>query len=120
MSNVLLQKNLVAGGAIPANRFVMFGADDNTVVVATSATSAICGANDQNFDVASGERCDIAKFGIVDIKAGGTITRGAPVTSDATGQAIATSTAGNRIAGFAEASAVAGDVIPITLAFGVL
>lgn len=118
MSNPILKKNFVAGGAIAANRFVMFGGDDDTVVVSTAASSAIIGASEETFDAATGERIDVIVAGIADIKLGGTVARGAAVTSDGTGQAVA-SASGNRVAGIALASGVSGDIVPVLLSVGV-
>jgi hypothetical protein len=121
MSNPLLKKNLVAGAAIAANRFVKFGVDDNTVVVAAAATDMIVGVSEETFDAATGERIDITKFGMQYVKLGaGGAVRGQPLTSDATGQAVVASVTGNRIGGYAEASGVAGDVIAVSIYFGVL
>ena len=54
---------------------------------------------------------------------GGTVARGAPVTADASGKAVAAAPAAGsnvRIIGFAEVSAVAGDIAPVLIAPGVM
>lgn len=110
--NLLLSKTYVAGGAIAANCFVKFGADDNTVVAAAAATDAIIGVND-NIARVTGDRTDVIHIGIADVKLGtGGITRGAEVTSDATGQGVAGAST-NRIGGVALTSGVAGDIVPV-------
>lgn len=115
--NQLLPKTYVAGGAIGANCYVKFGADDNTVVAAAAATDAIIGAND-NIPRVLGDRVDVLHVGIADVKLGtGGITRGAEVTSDATGQGVAAAST-NRIGGIALTSGVANDIVPVLLQFG--
>ena len=122
MSNQLMTKNFVAGGAIPAGSIVKFGADDNTVVVGAAASDPLLGVV-ESFDVASGERCDVVTHGIAEVKLAGTVTRGGPITSNASGAGVAAAPAAgtnNRIVGFALASGVSGDVIPVQLAVGSL
>ena len=65
----------------------------------------------------------MVKSGIADVEFGGAVTRGAAVTSDANGKAVAAAPAAGsnvRIIGFAEVSAVAGDIGPILVAPGVM
>jgi hypothetical protein len=122
VSNQLMTKAFVAGGAIPAGSIVKFGADDNTVIVSAAATDAHIGVV-ESFDVASGERCDVMTHGIAEVKLGGTVTRGGPLTSNAAGLGVAAAPAAganNRLIGFALASGVSGDVIPVQLAPGSL
>ena len=111
--NLLLSKSYVAGGAIGANCFVKFGADDNTVVAAAAATDAIIGVND-NIVRVTGDRTDVIHVGIADVKLGGTVARGAEVTSDATGQGVAGAST-NRIGGVALTSGVSGDIVPMLI-----
>jgi len=116
-----LTKNYNAGGAVTQRRFVKFGADDKTVVLAAAATDLIIGAS-TDIDTALGEPTDVQMDGIAILKAGGAITRGNEVTSDATGQAVAAAPgagANNRIGGIALASAANGDLIPVLLSPGV-
>lgn len=116
MSNLILKKAFVAGGAIAVNRLVKFGADDNTVVVATAATDPVIGVSDDAHDAATGDRCDVFLCGIADVKLGvGGITRGLLIGSDATGQGVAVSTIGNRSVGVALMTGVAGDIVPVLL-----
>ncbi|WP_290889393.1 capsid cement protein [Arenimonas sp.] len=120
MSNQLLTKAFLAGGAIPAGSLVKFGADDNTVVVSAAAADAHIGVV-ESFDVASGERCDVVMAGIAEVKIGGGITRGGPVTSNASGQGVAAAPAAgtnNGVIGRALASGVSGDVIPVLVVPG--
>lgn len=115
--NILLAKNFLAEAAILANRIVKFGAADGGVLQAAAVGDKLIGVTD-NIGPASGERCDIIVAGIADIKAGGAITRGDLITTDATGQAVtAAPGAGtnNRVIGIAQKSGVSGDVIEVLL-----
>jgi len=122
MASTLLNRNYTAGAAIAAFRIVKPGAADGEVVQAAAATDALMGVC-ESVGPASGERCDIVKVGIADVEFGGTVARGAPVTADANGKAVAPAPAAGsnvRIIGFAEVSAVAGDIAPVLIAPGVM
>ncbi len=72
---------------------------------------------------AAEERIDIIKEGIAEVVAGGSVTRGDPITSDAAGAGVtAAPGAGtnNRIIGFAEVSAASGDIFAVLMAPGVM
>lgn len=112
---MLLIKNFDAGAAIAGNRFVKFGAADYQVIQNAAATTRGIGASNQLGAAASGDPVDVIMAGIADVQAGGSITRGAEVTSNATGQAVAAA-AGNLVAGVAMVNAVSGDIIPVLLA----
>lgn len=120
--NKVLSRAFNAGGAIISNSFVKFGSDDDTVVQAAAAADSVIGAVSMvavpGLGAVSGDRVDVELIGIVDIKLGGSVTRGGLVTSDAAGKAIAaTAAAGSnvRAAGIALASGVAGEIIPVLL-----
>lgn len=120
-----LVKAFTAGGAIVSNTLVKFGGDDDTVVAAAAATDSVLGAvglvAPPGSNAATGDRVDVLLAGIADIKAGGAITRGGLVTSNASGQVIAaTAAAGSnvRVVGTALASAASGDIIPVLLSPG--
>lgn len=118
MSNQLLTKAFLAEAAIAANRIVKFGSTDDYVVQGAAATDAIFGVV-EGVAPALGERCDVVLAGMAEVKLGGTVARGGPITSDATGQGLAAAPAGganNRVIGFALQSGVNGDVIPVLLA----
>lgn len=122
MSNELLLKNYVAGGAVAKHRIVKFGAADGIVVTGAAATDALIGINAE-LDVAQGERVDVIRAGLPLVEYGGNVTRGAPLTSDATGRAITAAPAAGsnvRIVGFAEVNAVAGDIDRMLFAPGVM
>lgn len=112
----VLVKGYSAGAAILARKIVKFGAADNAVITAAAATDLILGVSAPDVDVAINDTCDVHLSGIVEVIAGGTITRGDMVTSDASGNAVSTTTAANRVLGIAEVSAVAGDILTVFLA----
>lgn len=120
--NPTLIKSQIAGGAIAARRIVKPHTADGQVVQAAAATDSLTGVTGALAAV-SGERCDITKTGIALIEFGGTVARGGPVTADADGKAVAAAPgagANVRIIGFAEISAVSGDLAPVLLAPGVM
>jgi Uncharacterized conserved protein (DUF2190) len=122
MTNPILTKTYNAGAAVRARRFVTFGASDLAVIEAAAATGAIIGASEQ-VDAAATDRVDVIMLGIAEVIAGGVVTRGQLVTSDANGAAVAAAPAAGanaRIAAVALASAVAGDIIPVLLSPGSL
>lgn len=105
-------KNYIAGAAINARRIVKFGAADHTVILAAAATDLSIGVSELGCTAAA-DRLDIIKEGHALVEFGGTVTRGQKLTSDATGRAVAAApVAGvnNQIIGFAEVSAVVGDI----------
>lgn len=111
--------------AIAAYTIVKFGSDDLTVSPAAAATDSLLGvANELGLsaaDVAAGATLDVIVAGVAEIAAGASITRGALVTSDANGKAVAAApSAGvnNRILGIALKSAASGDIIPVFLSPG--
>lgn len=115
-----LTKSLTATTAIPARRFVNYGAADGTGVPAADATKFIVGVSSE-LATAVGERASVHMVGnIADVEYGGNVARGDALTADAQGRAITTTTIGNRIGGFAEVSGVLGDIGSCVVAPGVL
>jgi hypothetical protein len=113
MSNPLLHKNFLAGGAIAAFRIVRMSAAD-TVVQASAVGDALIGVNDGAAPL-SGERCDIVMAGMCFVEAGAAFAVGARLTSDGQGRAVAAApNAGvnNSIIGIAvDAAQAAGDIV---------
>lgn len=109
----LLTKSLEATTAITKRRLVKFGAADGTGVPAVDSAAFIVGVN-SDVDVAIGERASVHSIGnIADVEYGGTVARGDPLTSDASGRAITAAPgagANAYIVGFAEVSGVLGDI----------
>lgn len=115
MNSPTLIKTYVAGAAVRARRFAVFGASDTEMVEATGATGFIVGIFEK-IDAAQGDRLDVVHSGQTEIVLGGPVTRGGPLTSDANGAAIAAAPAAGanaRVGAFALASGVAGDIIPV-------
>lgn len=114
-----------AGATINPNRIVKIGAADRTVIQGAAATDRFLGVADipANTTAASGERVDVVTSGEMEVLLGGTVARGGPVTSDASGQGVAAAPAAgtnNGIVGWATESGVVGDIITIQVAPGVL
>lgn len=112
-----LQKTFYAGATVAANRIVKPGADNTKVVVGAAATDKLIGISD-NLGAASGETLDVILDGIALVKAGGNIAMGDLITSDATGQAVVTTTASNRVIGVAMEDGVSGDLVGVRIAPG--
>lgn len=108
MRNELFIKACYAGAAIGAFRIVKHGAADAFALQASADDDAMFGVSDSLGATAANDPVDIIRLGIAEVFYGGTITRGAPLKSDANGAAVA-ALAGDRIIGFAEVSGVAGD-----------
>jgi hypothetical protein len=106
-----LIKNFGAGGAIPARRFVKFGGDDDTVILATAPSDAIIGVS-LDLDAVQGDRVDVALDGVAEVTIGGSTTRGDLLTADAQGRAVTAAPAAGvnvRTGGVATSSNVLGD-----------
>ncbi|WP_019500836.1 DUF2190 family protein [Pseudanabaena sp. PCC 6802] len=116
-----LAKNFTAEGAIPRYRIFKFGSADGSVVLATAATDALIGVTGILGADAVGDRVDGYLNGLQKVEYGGTITRGALLTSDAQGRAVAAAPAAganNRIIGTAFVSGVLGDIGFVDVAKG--
>jgi len=111
MRNQGLTKTLIAGAAIAAYRIVKFGAADTAVLQAAAATDLSIGVSD--LGGASAEPTDVIVEGIAVVEYGGDVTRGAKLTADADGKAIAAAPAAGvnaQVIGIAMLSGVAGDL----------
>jgi hypothetical protein len=116
-NNQLFSKSFNAGGALAANTIVKAGANDYDVLQAAAATDAILGVTTE-LAANTGERVDVVLLGIADVKLGGTVTRGALITSDASGNGVAAVPGvgvNNRIVGIAVIAGVVGDIVPVLL-----
>ena len=112
-----LQKTYYAGATVNASRIVKPGADNTKVVQGAAATDKLIGVSD-SIGGASGETIDVILDGIALVKAGGSIAMGDLITSDSTGQGVATTTASNRIIGVAMEDAASGDLFGVRIAPG--
>jgi hypothetical protein len=118
MSNNGLTKSFTAEGLIGAFRIIKAGAAPYGILQGAAATDKILGITTEVSADAVGERTDVILTGIADLKLGGTVAGGDPITSDATGQGVVAAPAAgvnNRIIGFAVIAGVVGDIIPVTI-----
>lgn len=109
-----------ADGAIAKGKAVKAGSDKDHVAVASAATDKIIGWA-QNAAVNAGDKVEVALHGGgAKCLAGGNVAMGDVLTSDASGQAIATTTNADRYAGVAMQSAVAGDIFYAEVSVGIV
>lgn len=111
-----------AGGAITKRRILTDGASDGAAIQATGATARLLGVS-TDIDTDSGDVVDAIRIGLANVEYGGTVARGAPLTADASGRAIAVTlpiAANTYIIGFAEVSGVLGDIGSAQIAPGLL
>jgi hypothetical protein len=114
--NAEFNKGFIAGGAIAAKRLVKFGAADNTVVQSAAVADFSIGVSD--LAAASAEHVTVVMGGIAIVEYGGAVTRGAILTTDATGKAVVAAPAAgvnNRTIGIAMVSGVSGDLGSVLL-----
>ena len=110
-------KSLVSAADLSAKAFFIGKVDSNgKLALASAATDAIVGVIEDG-SLGSGASASYQFVGTAKVKAGGTITVGAYVTSDSSGQAVATTTNGNVVLGryIGTASAASGDIIEVQL-----
>lgn len=108
--------------AIGPHLLVAFAAGTAMVKAAASATDAIIGASDSQGANDTG-LCDVHQGGEIEVRAGGDIDAGDPITSDAQGRAIkAVPVAGQniRVAGIAMNDASADDIFDFIYAPSVI
>ena len=104
------QQARLAQGAITKYRFVKHGSSDYQIQLAAASSDKIIGVSPQ-VDSVDNQRVDVVFEGITEITAGGSVARGDLLTSDSTGRAVATTTAGHRIGGIAQTGGGTGDTI---------
>ncbi|WP_198086642.1 DUF2190 family protein [Variovorax sp. E3] len=114
-----LFRGRVAEAAIAAFLIIKGGAAANSCVVAAGPADKLLGTSDE-LDHVIGEVVDMAVGPVPFVRLGATVAAGDALTSDATGRAVATTTTGHRIIGFAEAGGVVNDVITYLRAPGVI
>lgn len=118
--NPLMIKSYEAEAAVEGHRIVAFSDTAASSMVSTAAanTDPIIGVADK-MGAEVGDMLDVHCGGLADVVLGGTVTAGAPLTSDANGAAIvAVLDAGNivRVFGYANEPGVVGDIISFTWA----
>ena len=116
-----IEKSVKCTAAITiANTIAKFGADDDTLSLATASTEELIGVF-QHITSAANEEVRVMLSGVSLVKLGGTVVRGGWITTDGSGQGVAAAPgAGVNVAviGKALASGVLGDLIPAFLAPG--
>jgi hypothetical protein len=119
MANPGLIKTLFAEGTVLPYRIVASGSKDYAVTLATAATDPLLGVSTADGSTGAHE-VDIVLSGLPEVRFGGTVAAGAPLTSDAEGRAITATISGSRIIGFAYVSATEGVIAPYIYAPGIL
>lgn len=109
----------VAEATVERLRIVKAGTAVGSCIKAAAATDKLLGTSDE-LDHVAGEIVDVAVGPVPKVKLGGTVAAGDALTSDANGKAIATTTIGNRIIGFAEMAGVLDDEITYLRSPGVV
>lgn len=110
----LLEKETECTAAITtAYTIAKPGADDNTHSLATAATDKLVGVF-QHTTANAAERVRLMLAGISLVKLGDTVTRGDRITADANSKGV-TAVAGQNSIGWAMASGVLNDLIPVLL-----
>ena len=115
MAIPVLTKAFDVGAAVNPYRIVKLSAD-YTVIQATGTTSAMIGVSGPVI-AAVGDHLDVILVGTPDVMYGGSVTRGALLTSDSVGKAVSAS-AGDNTIGRALVSGSDGDIFPILLGAG--
>lgn len=107
-----LTKAYLAAAILTSFRIVKHGAADGEVIMAAAAADKSIGVTTE-IASAAGETADIIKTGLANVEYGGAVTRGDPLTSDASGRAVVAAPAAGanvRLIGYAEVSGVLGDI----------
>jgi len=110
--------SLIAGATISRYRILKYSAQ-STVIQAAAASDSLLGVSGAGDGadpsmVVSGARVDVILSGQAFVEYGGNVTRGAVLTADSIGRAVAASS-GNRVIGIALESGVSGDVGSVDL-----
>ncbi|MES1977548.1 MAG: hypothetical protein V4451_05895 [Pseudomonadota bacterium] len=118
-----LQHRTLLAQALTAGFLILkHGTVDNSAALATASTDLLVGTND-SLEKSAGETIDYPTAGTGQVKLGGNITRGQPITSDAASKGIYANPGAGvnaRIIGFALQSGVADDVIDYHIAPGLI
>ncbi len=106
-------KSFMAGGALTGRLIAKYTANRGECVLATAATDALAGVVD--LDAAAGQMADVAIGDCFEVKLGGTVAAGDPLTADNTSRAIKAVKSNGVVVyciGFAQAPGIAGDIVP--------
>lgn len=111
-----------AGGAIAKHRILAHGSADGVAIQAVGAAAPLLGIS-TDIPTDSGAIVDAIRNQLAPVEYGGTVIRGAPLTADSDGRAIATTLASatvTYIIGFAEVEGVVGDIGSVNVVPGVI
>lgn len=106
-------RSYTAQAAIDPFLIVKPGTADGTVTLATAPADLLIGTSDA-LAKAVGESVDVGTGDLHEVRLGGAVTRGQPLTTNAASKAVTAAPAAGanvRIIGFADQSGVADDVI---------
>ncbi len=121
MPNPTLIKTFIAEAAVLPYRIVKIGGADGGVVQAAAVGDAMFAVADMLGQATVNGRVDCALAGTAEVEYGASVTRGALLTTDSVGRAIAAAPAAgvnNRIIGIALVSGAVGDIGLVQLAPG--
>lgn len=119
MRTEMFIKSFRADAAVAKHRLVKAGAADGSIAQSTAATSAIMGVAD-SLGGTTGKVMDCVVGGYATVEYGGTVTRGAPLTSDSNGKAIVATVEGSRLIGYAVTAGASGDFGTVHVQLGTL
>lgn len=115
----VLDKGFLAAEALTQFRFVtLVAGTDRAVDQADAAGELVHGVGQETIsaqDATDGRITNVRMMGVSLVEAGGNVTRGTEVTTDASGRAVTATTTGHRVAGIALDSGVSGDWIAVLL-----
>lgn len=112
-------KTFIAATAIARFSVIALAAAESSVKLATDKSEYLIGVSAEPVDIEAGERVDVISTGIVEVRAGALIAKGAWLTVDAEGSVITASDAAEeRIGRALEAANAADDVIPMEIIKG--
>lgn len=117
MANPTLIKTFIAPASIAGRKLVTFAAADGEVAEASAVSDPLLGVSEQ-IGSRDNDRVDVIVAGIAEVKIGGNVTRGNPLTANASGDAVASSVATDRIVGIAMQSGVLNDIIDVLITQG--
>ena len=112
-------RSKLAEATVEVGRILKAGTAAGSCVKAAAATDKLIGTSAGLLDKAVGEMVDVASGTLHEVRLGGNVVEGDALTSDANGKAIATTTAGHRIIGYADQAGVLDDLIMYVRAPGV-
>lgn len=110
-----LTKTFIAATLIPRWTVVALAAGDNQVELATDPTGPLLGVSAEPADTPAGKRIDVVFNGIVEVRAGGVVAKGAELMVDAQGRVVTATSTNERIGRALSAANGADDLISIEI-----